>query len=284
MDTTAARHHALGPVVVGTDGSDPATTAVLWAAAEAAARDKSLTLVYGTSIEQMADWVLAGPRTVLDKGRALLAEATAKVSALYPDLKVEKVLGRTTPEESLLDAAGPHETLVVGSRGHGGFTALLLGSVGLRVASHARGPVVIVRETAERSRGVVVAAVRDDGDRDALQFAAQTAQHHGASLRVVSAWRFPDSVDDAGTVGRSEAEATAHTVQPIREEFPETAITEEVVRSKSVAGALVEASRTADLVVMGARRPAHRLGAPLSRVTHAVLHHAHCPVAVIPRA
>lgn len=290
MDTAARQHHVLGPVVVGTDGSDAATKAVLWAAAEAARRDQPLIVVHGAGAEHARYWPADSPLTAVDEGRALLDEVAAKVSAQYPGLTVGTVLSRADPGESLLEAARPQDTLVVGSRGHGGFGNLLLGSVGLRVSARSHGPVIVVREVPEPATGVVLAAVRDDGDRGALQFAARTAQARGASLRVISMWMFLESagsmvalVDDVGAIARSEIEATKRTVDPVREKFPGVAITEDVVRSRSVAGSLAEVSSEADLLVMGARRRASAIGAPLGRVTHAVLHHAQCPVAVVPR-
>lgn len=290
MGTADSQHQVLGPVFVGTDGSDHAARAILWAAAEATARHQPLTLVHATGSEQRRDWTPDAIRVGLDEGHALIEAAAAKVSQHYPALRIETVLSRGAPGESLLEAVGPQGTLVVGSRGHGGFSALLLGSVSLRVAARSHEPVVVVRETGGPAGKEVVAAVRDDGDRDVLRFAACTAHLHGATLKVVSAWMFLESVgsmtmrvDDVGVIASSEAAATARTVGPIREEFPDLTIVEHVVRSQSVAGSVVEASRAADLVVMGARRPAHALGAPLGRVTHAVLHHSPCPVAVIPR-
>lgn len=290
MTTAARRQHLLGPVVVGTDGSDEATRAVLWAAAEAAAREQPLTVLHGAGATHARYWTTDSPLATVDEGRAVLDRAAATVADRYPGLKVDTVLSRAEPGESLLEATGPQNTLVVGSRGHGGFSSLLLGSVGLHVSARSHGPVIVVREVPEPAAGVVAVAVRDDGDRGALRFAALTAQARGASLRVVSAWMFLEGagsmvavVDDVGEIARLEIEATKRTVDPVREEFPGLAVTEDVVRSRSVAGSLVEASSAADLLVMGARRPARSFGAPLGRVTHAVLHHAHCPVAVVPR-
>jgi nucleotide-binding universal stress UspA family protein len=288
---TKAGNERLGPLVVGTDGSEHGTRAVLWAAAEAAARAQPLSIVHGVGSEPLASyWTPEGARVLIDGGREVLDQALSTVREEFPELRVSTVLSRGTPAESLLEAVCPTDTLVVGSRGRGGFAALLLGSVGLEVAARAPGPAVVVRQTAEVPHGTVVVAVRDDGDRNALRFAARTAALHGATVRVVSVWMFLEStgsmaarVDDVGDVARLEREATRRTVEPVRQEFPGVTIVEGVVRSRSVPGSLVEASSQADLLVMGARRPAHALGPALGRVTHAVLHHAQCPVAVLPR-
>ncbi|MEV7869955.1 universal stress protein [Streptomyces sp. NPDC088124] len=283
----------LGPVVAGTDGSDHATRAVLWAAGEAASRRGPLTIVHAIGVEQARYLAFDDTHTVLGKARETLDTAAARVAREHADVPVSTVLSRDEPAESLLEAAGEDGTVVVGSRGRGGFTALLMGSVGLRTAARAKGPVIVVRHTTEGTGGVVAVAVRDDGDRDALTYAARTARLRHASLRVVSVWLFLQNVgsmatmvDDLSGMAEAEGEATSHMVEPVRKEFPDLEVVVETVRATSVAGALVEAAAdaAADLLVMGARRPAHRIGSPLGRVTHAVLHHAPCPVAVVPRA
>ncbi|MFC9425998.1 universal stress protein [Streptomyces sp. NPDC056987] len=282
----------LGPVVAGTDGSDPATRAVLWAAGEADSRKGPLTIVHAIGVGQARYLASDDTHTVLGKAREALDTAAARVAREYADVPVSTVLSRDEPAESLLEAAGEDGTVVVGSRGLGGFTALLMGSVGLRTAARAKGPVIVVRHVTEGTGGVVTVAVRDDGDRDALTFAARTARLRHASLRVVSVWLFLQNVgsmatmvDDLSGMAEAEGEATSHMVEPVRKEFPNLEVVVETVRATSVAGALVEAAAdaAADLLVMGARRPAHRIGSPLGRVTHAVLHHAPCPVAVVPR-
>ncbi len=287
----AALETGLGPVAVGTDGSDHAASAVLWAAAEAVNRNQPLSVVHATGSDRTGRITPQGARFLLDEGERCLREAVTSVTDSYPDLRVETVLSRGEPAESILEVAAPDGTAVVGSRGLGGFSELLLGSVSLRAAARAQGPLVVVRRPPEQDSGAVVAAVRDDGDRDALRFAARTAQLRGAILRVVSVWMFLESVgsmapmvDDVGVVAAAEEAATRRTVEPIRHEFPDLKITDEVVRAMSVAGTIVTASGQADLLVMGARRPTHAFRTPVGGVTHAVLHHARCPVAVIHRS
>ncbi|MEV7085492.1 universal stress protein [Streptomyces sp. NPDC093085] len=255
-----------------------------------AARGEPLTIVHAIGIEQAAYLVHDPEQRILGTARSMLDDAAGLVARTHPRVTVSTVLSRAEPAESLLEAAAGGGTIVVGSRGLGGFAALLVGSVGLRVAARAHGPVVVVRDGASAPTQVVLVAVRDDGDRDTLRFAARTALARGASLWVMSVWRFLENVgsmvtmvDDVSELARAEADATTGTVTPIRAEYPELAISEETVRAVSVAGQLAEASRRADLLVVGARRPAHTIGSPLGRVAHALLQHAHCPVAVVPR-
>jgi nucleotide-binding universal stress UspA family protein len=120
-------------------------------------------------------------------------------------------------------------------------------------------------------------------------FAAETAERHKASLRVLSActcYQYAGSMvpmpDDRVEVAEEQASSVARLTAPVRDEFPDLTVTSELVRTHSPAGALVDASADADLVVVGARRSAHTFGTPLGRVVHAALHHAHCPVVVVP--
>ncbi|MFI0901062.1 universal stress protein [Streptomyces sp. NPDC020983] len=290
MENSAPNEGGLGPVVVGVDGSEHSDRAAVWAAAEAEARGRPLTVVHGVGAERQGYWTPDEAEAVITGGGRLLDHVQSVVAERYPGLPVATTLSRSDPAAALLEAGGAEDTLVVGSRGRGGFASLLLGSVSLRVAARSRGPVVVVRAVPEDTTGTVVAAVRDDGDRETVRFAARTAARRGAVLRVVSVWRFLENVGSMGAVAvdidavaRSEVEATRRTVGPIRAEFPDLTITEDAVRSRSVAAALVDASASADLLVMGARRRAHVMGVGLGGVTHAVLHHAHCPVAVLPR-
>lgn len=89
--------------------------------------------------------------------------------------------------------------------------------------------------------------------------------------------------DDMGESTHRRKQQVSAVAERIREEFPELTVSEESDKAVSVAGALVDASRHADLLVMGGRRAPHVLTPALGRVTHAVLHHAHCPVELIPR-
>ncbi len=286
-----------GPVVVGTDGSAGAARAVLWAAQEAALRHQPLHIVCAVDLDLAEHLSDETARRVREAARSLLAEAAAAAAGRAPDLVVTTEVGRVPVVDSLLRAASavPHArdaavTIVVGSRGMGGFSAMLLGSVALTQAGQARCPVVVVRGAERPSSGVVVVGVRDEGDLGAVCFAGEMARRRKASLRLLSAWTYICYVGSMAPMadavrGAMEAKAAASTrvLAAVQAEFPDLEVTEEVVRVPSSAGALVAASLRADLVVVGARRPAHRVGRYLGPVTHAVLQHAHCPVAVVPR-
>ncbi|GAU69809.1 hypothetical protein SSP35_14_01430 [Streptomyces sp. NBRC 110611] len=291
MDTLPVSSSADGPVVVGTDGSAGAAPAVLWAAEEAAARHQPLHIVNGTNIDGWGGAMVPDAvRLILDRAQGLVDEAAKQATDRVPDLRVTTAVSRAGATASLLHAAGEDGTIVVGSRGLGGFSALQLGSVGLKVAARAQGPVVVVRGAERPSTGVVLVGVQDEEDLVAVRFAAVIAGRRKASLRLLSAWTFVQYLESTVPMVRSvreaaEAKASASTriIGSVREEFPDLKVTDDVVQVPSPAGALVEASAHAGLLVVGGHKPTRPVGAPLGRVTHAVLHHAQCPVAVIPR-
>ncbi|MCW2724872.1 MAG: UspA protein [Frankiales bacterium] len=177
---------------------------------------------------------------------------------------------------------------MVGNRGLGGFTALLLGSVGITVAACAPSSVVVVRGPQAHPEGPVVVGV-DGSPRGAaaLVTAFQEASRRGVGVMVVHAWTFPlhlEAVDDgyealyaegrrAGQelLDKSVAEATAS--------FPHVEV-ELRLGDRSSAAELVAASDDAQLVVVGTRGLGGLRGALLGSTTHALLHHAACPVFV----
>ncbi|GAA3367955.1 universal stress protein [Streptomyces sannanensis] len=292
MDAHTAESPADGPVVVGTDGSPDAVPAVKWAAREAAARSQPLHIVHATGIDAWGGNLAPDTiRLVHDAAHLIVDEAAEHARGQVPDLRVTTTVSGDRPDTSLLGTAGDTATIVVGSRGLSGFPALLLGSVSLKVASHARGPVVVVRGTEQPPRGVVLAGLRDERDLEVARCAGRTAARRKAALHLVTAWTLPQYLESVALIAdearaRAGEQATAGAggvVESVRREFPDVDISDEVKTERSPANVLVEASSHADLLVVGARGPAHSIGALMGRVTPAVLHHAHCPVAVIPR-
>ncbi len=172
--------------------------------------------------------------------------------------------------------------LVVGSRAGGGFGALVLGSVSRHVATSARGPVVVAREETVAMHHEVVASIRDLDQPTAIGFAFEEAMLRKARLRAVHAWSWflPEmrltGTERPGADARDvTAEATGWLADRLtfwRQRYPEV--------HGQPGRALAGASARADLVVLD-RSDADGSGHPrTSAVTHAVLNHAHCPVAI----
>jgi nucleotide-binding universal stress UspA family protein len=138
-----------GRIVVGVDGSAGSRSALEWAAEEARTRKARLDVVHVWNYP----WVVVaagaaaagvGEEEYEAGGRDVLERSIADVRPALEGVDVHPRLGSGDAAEVLLQAAAGADLVVVGSRGHGGFTALLLGSVGLHCAQHAPCPVVIV--------------------------------------------------------------------------------------------------------------------------------------------
>ncbi|MFF4741374.1 universal stress protein [Streptomyces sp. NPDC001262] len=144
-------HTAADPpyFVVGVDGSPQSAAAVAFAFEEAALHGAALRAVYawwrpeepGIRDEQAAE----------QEGRAVLAAATAEPAAARPGVELEHAVVRGHPVEVLAEASEKALGVVVGTRGHGGFTGMLLGSVSQGVLRHARCPVIAVPHAGARS-------------------------------------------------------------------------------------------------------------------------------------
>ncbi|MFI8438274.1 universal stress protein [Streptomyces sp. NPDC079020] len=292
MDSTRSSDATMtGPVLVGTDGSDPAMRTVRWAAGEAVARNRSLRIVYATGTSHRRLYLSRGDiQQIDDFAEDALEAAAARVRQLAPALPVTTAVCENETAECLLHEAGPDTTIVVGSRGRGGFSSLLVGSDSLRVAARSHVPVVVVPGGDDREpTGVVLAAARDERDGETLRIAASLAAREGGTLRVLSAWAFLENVGSMATMfdgmdrlAADQATATAQLVAPLRREFPDLSVTEHVLHAESVSETLVAATADADMIVIGTRRRPHSIGSPLGHVTHSVLHHTHCPVVLVP--
>ncbi|MFJ1733420.1 universal stress protein [Streptomyces sp. NPDC088254] len=286
------------PLVVGVDGSDSSLQAVDWAVDEAARLGLPLRLVYASlweryegsrpsfSTDRPAEEVMAEHIVASCAERALLRNPEVKVSSeVLPDDAVSV----------LLHAAHESSALVTGSRGRGEVAGLLLGSVSLTVAARAVCPVIVVRG-GERNRqgsfGRVVVGVGDSTEGSAaLRFAFREAEARGCALHAVRAWRRPahrhvDSplIEDDSAVAHEER-ASALLTDALRDAVrnnPEVDVLRQAFEGPAHK-VLLDVSADADLVVVGAVRRYGHVGLQLGRVAHALLHHAECPVAVVPQ-
>ncbi|ARH89635.1 MULTISPECIES: universal stress protein [Streptomyces] len=276
-----------GSVLVGLDGTASSVAAVRWGAEEAAARGLPLHLLHSWA-SQPRD-VPAGQQadTKQQYGAAALSLAETTAQELRPGLEVTTEEVPEHAVEALLDRGRRATMTVLGSRGHGAIAGFLLGSVSLHVLGRAAFPVVTVREeepAAVWSRPEIVVGVQNTGgchdpepdDEAVLDFAFTAADAHGACLHVVRA-----SPDDAAEPPAGERKVLVEALRPWRTRFPAVDVIAEAGAGRVVPVLLGACSR-AGLLVIGRRL--ERSPLPLGPVVLAVLHHARCPVAVIPRS
>jgi nucleotide-binding universal stress UspA family protein len=145
-------------IVVGVDHSEGAKAALRFALAEATLRQATLRVVHAwqyayigaTGFERSLP-ALGGDIKELRDAAERELDATLRESIPEPGaVAIERRVVEDRPAAALVDASRDADLLVVGSRGHGGFAGLLLGSVSQQVAHHATCPVVIVHEKREQ--------------------------------------------------------------------------------------------------------------------------------------
>jgi nucleotide-binding universal stress UspA family protein len=142
-------------IVVGVDGSDSSKAALRWTIRQAKLTGSTVDAVTAWHYPPAYGWASVADGAVDFEGNAkqLLTEALAEVSGLEPDVPVHPLVTEGHPADVLLHAARGADLLVVGSRGHGGFTSALLGSVSLYCVLHAHCPVLVLRDEREGAGG-----------------------------------------------------------------------------------------------------------------------------------
>lgn len=289
-------------VVAGYDRSAPGKQALLVAAEEARLRQVGLTVVHAYHYARVSTPMVFTPslfQEIYEKGAMEIAEEGVEhVRGQYPDLEAQAQSAPGLPAHVLVAAAQEAALLVVGNRGRGGFAGLLLGSVSMRVLAGASCPVVVARgETAEKHDRVAVAVDIDDpGCADLLAFAFDEAAGRKAEVLAIHVWDddqrlvMEQNLVAAGLLKTSEEIAAdlddclAALVGQARGRHPEVAYSYRIVAG-AAGKMLVEESQRADLMVTGAhRRHGDRPGMRIGPVATTLLHHAHCPVAVVPHS
>ena len=285
------------PIVAGTDGSEESLRAVDWAAREAALRGLPLRIVSAADAppRMIPHRHGSGPDTVADTLRKdrerALNVATERARTAAPELQVNVDDLPRAPAYALTEAGSDASMLVVGARGVGAFTALILGSVSQYVSAHAICPVVVVREeTTAATRQVGVGIGDPARSAAALAFAFEEASLRKASLIAVHAWDIPyDQIGAAAwalaTPGRPAVEEqSANQLESVLADwqgrYPDVQVTHDFIHAHP-GRALVGLSARADLVVLGRHAKHGALPGP-GAVRHAVLNHAHGPVVTVP--
>ncbi|MEU5096256.1 universal stress protein [Streptomyces sp. NPDC020996] len=284
------------PVTAGIDGSAASFAAAAWAAREAELR--------GTSLRLVSAWPPPGgtapepPEAAERRSWATrsLELARDRLRCRHPGLPIHATLLGLPPHEALLLSGVGGDLLVLGSRGLGGMSALLLGSTGAHTAARADFPVVLVRPVphpGDRPAGPVLLAL-DAGraeQEDVIAVAFEEAAMRRVPLRALYAWTTPGPARTypvtPGHGARSNAagqaaQRLAEALLPWRQKYPDVRV-EEVCREDVPAGAVSAETRRAGLAVLG-HRVGSGAGSRLGAVVHSAVRHAACPVFLVPCA
>jgi nucleotide-binding universal stress UspA family protein len=273
-------------ILVGYDGSPDSERALRWAAREARWRGTVLTVCHASApedIEARSGYGEASGRTV-PAGEQILTEGLRFARTIIGAGQARPVLAVGPAARALCQHSADADMVVVGPRGCGGLPGMLLGSVAERVCTHARGRVVVVRghwhPAAEYAPGpVAVGADGSDGSRAAVAFAAEEATFRAVPLLAVCALAdAPGSLGGAGPMQQAFDRDTARW----EKEYPELTILRQVTFGQPRT-ALLDATCSAQLLIVGSRGRGGLEGMLLGSISQAVLHHARCPVGVAHR-
>jgi nucleotide-binding universal stress UspA family protein len=286
------------PVVVGVDGSEESLRAVEWAALEAKRHSSPLRIVSAPSLVPRMHAYNASPAAIANALRGIAARALD--AAIIRSEEVTQGLSITTgllsgpPALAVAESGAKASILVVGARGAGGFAAMVLGSVSRYAATRAPCPVVVVREESMAVHREIVVGIRDPQDTgQTLAFAFEEAALRHADLVAVHTWFwFPSALHLSAEAtelrptdpDRIAAEATSSLAAALkgwREKYPGVPVRHDIIHGHP-ARVLASYSARADLVVLGRHGHPADAGPGIGSIQHAVLDHAHGPVAVVP--
>jgi nucleotide-binding universal stress UspA family protein len=287
-------------VVIGFDDSEHTAPSVAHAVREAQIREAPLLLVHAYRwIPQVAlgvpmDTDPASQGAARGASTTLLEDAAERLRDEYPGLDVQTAPVEGDPPRALAEASREASLLVVGGRGSGGFTGLLLGSVALRVLPMAECPVMVVRGDPAPANGRIMVGVDLDaagGSRDLLEFAFNEAILRDAGVYAIHVWEdaayfyptgAPGQRDHLAAVEAERLQRLDAVLEPWEQKYPGVMVSRQVFPG-SAGKMLVESTRLVDALVVGGRaRTEGHAGMRIGALTHTVLHHAHCPVIVVP--
>lgn len=287
-------------VIVAVDGGEPSNNAVRWAANTAMKRGVPLQLASSYTMPQFlyAEGMVP-PQELFDD---LQNECLKKIDAareiakeIAPDLEIGHTVAEGSPIDMLLGLSKDATMIVMGSRGLGGLSGMVLGSVSAAVVAHASCPVVVVREdnavTEETKYGPVVVGVDgSDVSVKATQVAFEEAQARGAELVAVHTY-LENQVHEpmAGAIlGEDQwkkfederEEKLDRELEPLVQQFSDVKVRKVVTRDRPVR-ALVEQAKNAQLLITGSHGRGGFKGMLLGSTSRALLQAAPCPMMVV---
>jgi nucleotide-binding universal stress UspA family protein len=282
-------------IIVGIDGSPESYAAVNWAAHDAAMRGLPLTVVHVESPAAVT-WSQApvleeSPGEQQAEGHSLLAHAsTIARDAIADTAQVHitgELLSSSTPVPTLVEQSKDAELIVVGSRGRGALSRSILGSVSAGLIRHAHCPVALVRhddpQLPHPAQGPVLVGIDGATSDVATAIAFQEASLRHAELIALHAWNDinMDTIShyDWSPTTAKEGHVLDQALAGWRERYPDVPVHNRVVSDRA-AHALVNASESAQLVVVGSHGTGALAGMLLGSVSNAVVQAVHKPVIV----
>ncbi|WP_257159919.1 universal stress protein [Corynebacterium cystitidis] len=287
-------------VVVAVDGSDASNNAVRWAANTAMKRGIPLRLASSYTMPQFlyAEGMVPPQELFDDLQRETLDKieiARDIAHEVAPEIKIGHTIAEGSPIDMLLEISKDVTMIVMGSRGLGGLSGMVLGSVSAAVVSHAECPVVVVREDnlvdeTTKYGPVVVGVDGSDVSQRATEVAFAEADARAAELLAVHTWM--DMQVQASMAGlaaaqeqwelveREQTEMLTERLAPLTEKYPDVQVKKVISRDRPVR-TLVEQAEGAQLLVTGSHGRGGFKGMLLGSTSRALLQSAPCPMMVV---
>lgn len=264
-------------VIVGIDEPRANVRVVRWAAEHAKGAGRALQVCHVVEEDDRRDGT----------ARQLIDETVADVRRQFPGLTVSGTVRHGSPARTLVEMSAGAGMVVLGCRGSGGFTGLMVGSVAAQVAAHGRCPVAIVRGTATRTPDVVVGVDGSPGAESALRLAVTEARRTGGTLIVAHAYRLPPLPAAYAPNPGVDLDAHREAAQALLDRA--VAAAEELAPDLKVVGrtwpgsaavTLLDTSVGAAALVVGSRGLGGLPGLLLGSVSQQLVAHADCPVVI----
>lgn len=277
-------------IVVGVDESAASMRAVEFAAQEAALRNCRLRLLHACLYPGLHEqWTEPGTEPV-DRLDTAMRQNAERARAIVPTLEVSTDVVIDDPVTALVKASHDAVALVVGSHGFAGFSELMVGSTAVELSAHAHCPVFVCRGRPEPEGPVVVGI--DGVAESVVGFALSEASFRHTDLIALHAWNrwtspidmgfgdIPPGIYPGDALRDSEERILSEALAGWQQKFPDVTIHQQLVHQRT-RQALLEASKSAGLLVVGNRGRGGFAGLLLGSTSHAMLHHAHCPVTIV---
>lgn len=269
------------PVAAGVDGSAAGAHAARWAAYEAELRSTGLVLVTVDTVTMSAE-PFGGPisrsmyDSVNDDSKRVLRETAEDVRVRAPGIVVDARIHRGGIAAKLIELSWSTQLLVVGTRGHGEFTGLLVGSVAQALVGHARSSVLVASEqeldASLARKGSVVIGV--DGSVSSDRALKEGFAEASARQSMVKAVHSPNVRGALANSRNDDAERRAETKEflakhlgPWQALYPQVPV-ECIVGEQSAARSLVHYGKEAKMIVVGSRGRGGFTGLVLGSVSH----------------
>ncbi|AUS77316.1 universal stress protein [Actinoalloteichus sp. AHMU CJ021] len=295
--TTTVGHH----IVVGVDGSDAALNATRWAAEEARERRVPLVLAHAylplfvtypgvVTTPESVDAIIQSQR---DDVAQYLNRATEVATEVAPNVDIRPETRMEGPVPALIALSRQAQLVVLGSRGRGGFSSLLVGSAATALAAHGHSPIAVIRgrtptEPPPETGPIVVGVDGSPTSERAIALAFDEAAFRGADLLAVHTWidaafesdfELTRNMVDWQAVEAAEELVLAERLAGWQERYPDVRVQRMVVRDRPGPGLLSQAER-ARMIIVGSRGRGGFTGMLLGSTSRTLLHHASCPVII----